>query len=251
MLESTFMHVPGVGHETERSLWRQGCETWSTYLAEPGRFCVGKASPEVVSSTLLDSQSALAEGRHQFFAHALGSSEAWRAWPVFRSRCAYLDIETDGGRSGSSITTIGIYDGKEYRCLVKGEDLEHFPELISRYSMVVTFFGLGFDIPMLRRKFTDVHFDHVHLDLCFALRQVGVRGGLKRIEQQIGISRTEATNGLNGLDAIRLWREYKRGNAASLQTLIEYNREDVVNLEALAGIAYERLQLRARGLVSV
>jgi uncharacterized protein YprB with RNaseH-like and TPR domain len=41
---------------------------------------------------------------------------------------------------------------------------------------------------------------------------------------------------------VRLWREYQEGRDKSLETLIEYNREDVVNLERLAEIAYERLR---------
>ena len=38
--------------------------------------------------------------------------------------------------------------------------------------------------------------------------------------------------------AVLLWREYKRGNQAALNTLIRYNLEDVVNLQYLADIVY-------------
>lgn len=194
---------------------------------------------------------ALAERNHQFFETGLGNREAWRAWPEFSDRVCYLDIETDGGQSGDSITTVGMYDGKEFICLVKGQDLGSFPDVISRYGMIVTFFGQGFDIPMLKKAFPQVPFDQIHLDLCFALKRVGVRGGLKKIEKQFGINRGEDTDGLSGLDAIRLWREYMRGRDASLQTLIDYNREDVVNLETLAAITYGRLRadlLKTAGL---
>jgi len=44
------------------------------------------------------------------------------------------------------------------------------------------------------------------------------------------------------MDAIRLWREYLRGNQTSLDQLIAYNREDVVNLEFLAQVAYDGLE---------
>ena len=38
--------------------------------------------------------------------------------------------------------------------------------------------------------------------------------------------------------AVLLWREYKRGSQAALNTLIRYNLEDVVNLQYLADIVY-------------
>jgi uncharacterized protein YprB with RNaseH-like and TPR domain len=243
LLERTFVHVPGVGAETERSLWRQGCSTWQDLLDGCDRFSCGGASRDLVRATIERSVDCLARGEHQFFRNGLGGKEAWRAFPEFRKSCVYLDIETDGGQSGDSITTIGMYDGETFTCLVKGRDLENFRDIISRYSMIVTFFGASFDVPMLQRRFRDVQFDHIHLDLCPTLRRLGYRGGLKKIEKQLGIARGDDTDGLNGLDAIRLWRRYKHlGDDGALDTLIAYNREDVVNMERLAEIAYDGLK---------
>lgn len=241
MLTRTFCHVQGIGRETEKSLWAQGCADWPTYLTEPDRFSVGGAAREIVRGTLERSAEALESKEHQYFRKALGQAEAWRAWPEFRSHCVYLDIETDGGNSGNAVTTVGLYDGSNFQCLVKGQDLESFRDVISHYGMIVTFYGSGFDLPMLQKRFRGLEFDQIHLDLCFALKRLGYRGGLKKIEKQIGISRGEDTDGLSGLDAIRLWREYERGRDESLETLIAYNREDVVNLERLAEIAYQEL----------
>ncbi|MGV3619026.1 MAG: ribonuclease H-like domain-containing protein [Fimbriimonas sp.] len=243
MLERTFIHIPGVGEETERSLWRQGCLTWHDLLAEPDRFSCGTAGRTDVCAVVEKSVQSLAAGEHQFFRRALGTKEAWRAFPEFRHSCVYLDIETDGGQSGESITTIGMYDGENFTCLVKGRDLENFRDLITNYSMIVTFFGTSFDLPMLQRRFRDVQFDQIHLDLCPTLRRLGYRGGLKKIEKQLGIARDDDTDGLNGLDAIRLWRRYRQlRDENALETLIAYNREDVVNMVHLAEVAYGGLQ---------
>jgi uncharacterized protein len=236
LLTQSFCHVPGLGAHTERGLWKSGCLNWQAFLSEPERFAVGSAGTDFVRNHIDCSVKALESRHHQFFADGLGNREAWRAWPEFSDSICYLDIETDGGQSGDSITTVGIYDG---------ENLGSFPDVISRYGMIVTFFGQGFDIPMLKKAFPQVPFDHIHLDLCFALKRVGVRGGLKKIEKQFGISRGDDTDGLSGLDAIRLWREYQRGREQSLETLIEYNKEDVVNLQTLAAITYGKLRAEA------
>ena len=242
MLECTFCHIPGVGGHTERALWQQGCRTWYDYLDSPGSYSTGGTSSAYFTKAVQKSADSLESGDFEFFSRALGTKESWRAWPSFRNRCVYLDIETDGGMGGDAITMVGLYDGADFQCLVSGEDLDSFPDVISRYSMIVTFFGAGFDIPMLRKAFPDVPFDQIHLDLCYTLKRVGYRGGLKKIERQLGIARPGETDGLTGRDAIRLWNEYQSGRDSSLKLLVDYNREDVVNLELLAQIAYDKLQ---------
>lgn len=243
MLQNTFLHIPGVGKTTERRLWEEGCATWDDYLGDCRRWSCGTASTNAVKRHLEKSKQALENKEHQFFRAGLGSQMAWRAFPEFRDSCVYLDIETDGGMSPSSVTTIGMYDGREYTCLVKGDGLESFRDRISHYGMVVTFFGRAFDLPVLERRFPGLKFDQIHLDLCPALRQVGYRGGLKKIEKQLGIQRSKETDGMTGYDAVLLWRRYSHlGDRRALDRLIAYNREDVVNLEKLAEHAYRRLK---------
>jgi uncharacterized protein YprB with RNaseH-like and TPR domain len=70
------------------------------------------------------------------------------------------------------------------------------------------------------------------------MRQIGYRGGLKAIERAMGIERSGETKGLTGRDAVRLWAQYMRGSDSALDTLLAYNREDVVNLEKLMEHAY-------------
>ncbi|CAN5656777.1 ribonuclease H-like domain-containing protein [soil metagenome] len=243
MLENTFVHVPGIGPATEVALWSQGCLKWDDFLT--GDYDCRTADRDLMHRQLEGSRQALSEGDHGFFRRSLGGSEAWRSFPEFRDRVLYLDIETDGGQSGQSITTIGMYDGEKFTCLIKGQDLDDFPDYLTDKSLLVTFYGGGFDLPMLGRRFPGLQFDQIHLDLCPTLRQLGLRGGLKKIEKQLGLNRGEDTDGLGGLDAIRLWRRYSvLRDEKALETLIAYNREDVVNLETLAEIAYNRLRTR-------
>src|SRR2546428_626169 len=102
--------------------------------------------------------------------------------------------------------------------------------------------GSRFDVPFLRKAFPRMHLDQIHLDLVHPLRRLGFVGGLKAIESQVGILRSEETTGLGGFDAVRLWRAHDEGDDDALDLLLRYNMEDVVNLEPLTELAYEGLR---------
>jgi hypothetical protein len=244
VLVSTYLHIPGVGPKIERALWEQGARTWEDFLKDPAQFRIAPANRDVVAQALQDSRERLQAGDLRYFAERLPRWEAWRIFPEFHDKILYLDIETDGGWSGNSITVIGCYDGSEYRAFVKGKDLDDFEEYSRKFPALVTFFGTGFDIPMLRRRYPAFGDGCLHIDLCLLFRRLGFRGGLKSLERQLNLSRSEDVAGLNGQDAIYLWRQYLRGVEGSLERLIRYNREDVVNLERLMRIAYGVLRER-------
>jgi len=57
-------------------------------------------------------------------------------------------------------------------------------------------------------------------------------GGFKVVEQRLGIHRR--LRGIDGFEAVQLWWRYlKGGNQNALALLLEYNKEDVVNLKTL------------------
>ena len=238
MLENTFFHIPNFGVGGERHLWNQGCPDWNTFLDNPTQYDLAKITHETAVQEIERSKAALQNGNFEYFERVLGPLNAWRAWPHFREKCVYLDIETDGGFHGAAITMVGVYDGEEFECFIRDEKLNDFPSYIQDFSMIVTFFGTGFDLPMVRKRFPMLSMPQIHLDLCPTLKTLGYKGGLKKIEAQLGIARAEGLEDLRGNDAITLWRGYQRGNQASLKKLVAYNREDVVNLERLTEIAY-------------
>ena len=244
MLTATFAHAQGIGPLTERRLWEAGLLSWEQALAAPPEALpLTTAQQAVLRPTLEASQAALAAGDYRFFARMLPAREHWRAAPHFTERMGFLDIETNGGLGADDITVIGVYDGDESRIYVKGRDLEAFAEDASRFAVWVTFFGGGFDLPMLRRRFPHLPFDQLHIDLCPALRRLGYKGGLKRIEDTLGIQRPPEVEGLGGWDAVRLWRQYRRHrDEEALRLLLAYNREDIENLALLLAFAYGRLK---------
>jgi uncharacterized protein YprB with RNaseH-like and TPR domain len=143
--------------------------------------------------------------------------------------------------SWSDITVVGLYDGVNVRTYVHGCNLDQLGDDLARHAMLVTFNGASFDLPYLRRRFPCVTWDHLHLDLRHALRRLGLRGGLKRIEGECGLRRSPDIAHLDGFDAVRLWAEFRRGSDEALDLLIRYNTADITNLESLAELAFERL----------
>jgi uncharacterized protein YprB with RNaseH-like and TPR domain len=140
------------------------------------------------------------------------------------------------------VTVVGLYDGRRKRSFVKGVNLEDLPDALEGVRLLVTFNGSRFDVPFLRRAFPRMRLDQLHVDLMNPLHRLGFWGGLKKIERRLGIERSDETAGMSGFDAVRLWAEYEAGDDDALDTLIAYNREDVVNLEPLANFAYASLK---------
>jgi uncharacterized protein len=244
MLERTFCHVQGVGYPTERRLWEQGAETWDAFLADPTRYRVPRTRLAALLQTLTQSRGALARGDYRFFQERLPAREQWRALRAFPGRVGYLDIETDGGTDWDSVTVIGLSDGRTLRQFIRGENLLEFEDALEGVAVLVTYFGGGFDLPVLRRAFPRLRFDQIHVDLCPTLRRLGLGGGLKRVERELGIRRSHETDGLSGWDAVRLWRQWRYGSDEALRTLLAYNGEDVVNLVPLARFAFRELEGR-------
>ncbi len=244
MLTSTFIHVRGIGYTTERRIWDVGALTWQRFLRLRPKLDLPEGRKAILVPHIEESVARLEQKDHAFFARALPSREQWRALSEFGDDVAYLDVETTGCGWGDQITVIGLYDGWETTAFVRGANLDEFPGAIAPFKTLVTFFGSAFDLPFIRRTFPDLNLDQLHVDLCFALRRLGLSGGLKCIEGKLGIRRRPEVEGLDGLDAVRLWNEYRRGSDEALQLLLTYNKEDITNMESLLAYAYAGLAER-------
>jgi uncharacterized protein len=229
MLRHTYLHVPGVGEKRERDLWQRGFTDWEAFRQ---RHPAG-AWRELILSRLDEERAA----------RELPSREAWRLANQFPGRTLYLDIETTGlSFEGDSVTCVGVSDGTTTRAFVRGVDLEGFPEALEGVELLVTYNGSSFDLPVLKNAFPDVDFGRFHhIDLRFPLHRLGVKGGLKGAERQLGISRPDALDGVDGFMAVLLWRAHRAGTATALDTLLRYCLEDVVNLKPLLALTYNRL----------
>ncbi len=152
---------------------------------------------------------------------------------------AYLDIETTGlSPYTSDITVIGIClqaGDKPARIIqLVGEDIspEAVMSALEGVGTVYTYNGSRFDLKYIHSKLgVDVAGLCGHEDLMYRCWKRNLYGGLKSVEKQLGIQRK--LEGLGGEDAVRLWYDHLAGDRDALKILLEYNREDIVNLTIL------------------
>jgi uncharacterized protein len=122
--------------------------------------------------------------------------------------------------------------------------LDDFEQAIASYSLVITFNGSCFDLPYIRRWFRHISLPAAHIDLRFLLKKLGLRGGLKSIEKQVGLSRDPSVDGMDGFDAVLLWKAYQWGDQAALERLILYNTMDIVQLLPLMELGVREMKKR-------
>jgi uncharacterized protein len=240
LLENTFIHIQGIGQKTEKRLWQQGIRNWRQFLDYDG-IVFSRMRDQFVRDELAASEAHIKD--ICFFADRLSSHEMWRVFDTFRETSVYLDIETSGGYQGvDEITVIGIYDGHAVNTFVSGINLDAFEIAIAKYDLVITFNGSLFDLPFIRRSFPGISLPAGHIDLRFLLKSLGFAGGLKKIEKDFGIMRDPKIDGMNGYDAVYLWRDYQWGDKTAIETLIQYNRADIVNLKPLMEIGFDKMK---------
>jgi uncharacterized protein len=228
MLQNTFCHIAGISVQAEQRLWAKGLMAWEHITATD------------IVDAIAQSQQRLALKDVAYFAQRLPGNQLWRLFPEFRQGIVYLDIETTGLQAAQDhITSIALYDGQQIKTYVHGINLPQFVADIQNYAILVTYNGACFDIPFIQRYFGIV-LSQVHIDLRYVLHSLGIKGGLKGCEIQLGLDRGDLT-GVNGYLAILLWREYqRRQDHAALETLLAYNVQDVLSLEILLIHAYNR-----------
>ena len=238
MLKQTFRHIQGIGEKTERRLWRAGVTCWEYLLDHP---TLGSLPPWLQDESCFElerSLIALEKRDAQYFLTKLPHQLHWRLYPEFSERVAYLDIETTGlGAQEAMVTVIGLYDGERPQVYVHGRNLEQFVTDIDAFTLLVTYNGKQFDLPFLRAKL-GIPLNQAHIDLRYPLAALGYKGGLKKIEQLMGLERPGLVSRLDGWCAVVLWRYHERGESGALETLLHYNLEDVVHLPALLAEVY-------------
>jgi len=155
---------------------------------------------------------------------------------------AYLDIETTGlYLFYADITVIGLYlvGGSSSRLVqLVGDEVakDRLLEALEGVDTIFTYNGSRFDLPFIRNYLgVNLAERFYHHDLMYDCWRNNLYGGLKAVEQQLGIARR--LKGVNGAEAVRLWWRYQNDHDYhALTMLLEYNKEDVLNLKTLRQI---------------
>ena len=240
MLKHTFVHVPRVSRSTELKIWQNNILSWEEFLVKDSP--LPDLRTRLIRDHISESLDSLKKKDYSPFTN-LPSREHWRLYPELKDKACFLDIETTGlSKHYNSITTIGMFDGSSSKVFVQGEDLGEFPDYIKKFPLIVTFNGRCFDVPFINTKFPDLNLDPFHVDLRFAMRELGYSGGLKSIEKQVGVSRDDELAEVDGYEAVRLWKKYQRGDSSALELLIKYNTADVENLQFLMDLTFDKLK---------
>jgi len=241
VIRRTFQLVRGVGPWREKDLWARGYLSWDDFPAEGGPIAVSAKLDPKLREAIDKAQAAYETADLRRLAALFPAREHWRFYAHFRDRAVYFDIEAEGGDPFRP-TVVSLFDDSGLRAFVRGRNLEECPRALGERELWVTFNGSSFDVPVLRREFPQLPQPAVHLDLRHLTRRVELSGGLKRIEDAVGIARPAHLKGVDGYDAVLLWRAYKHaGRLDALRMLVEYNLYDAFQLRPLAETCYNRM----------
>ena len=152
---------------------------------------------------------------------------------------AYLDIETTGlSPRNCEITVVGIYltnATKDKFVQLVGDAITDASVLqaLDGVDVIYTYNGSRFDLPFINaRHKVNLASQFEHCDLMYHCWRHRLYGGLKDVERQLGIYRR--LKDVNGYEAVRLWWKYVNDyDMDALAALLEYNKEDVINLKVL------------------
>ena len=159
---------------------------------------------------------------------------------------AYLDIETTGlSPADCMVTVVGIYvcngeDSKVIQLVGKDINADAIMESLAGVKIIHTYNGSRFDLPFIHGCHgIDLSRIFPHRDLMYDCWSKNLYGGLKAVERQLGIERR--LKDVNGYEAVKLWWKYVDSfDLDALNKLLEYNREDIINLKTLKALLLDR-----------
>ena len=243
LLRCSFQHLPGISASREAKFWAEGILDWSDInQASPFQPDLYEERTNSLQLALDASEEALANRDITYFASRLPKREHYRIASTFPEKCVFLDIETTGlSTHYDKITVVGWSVEDEYTALVEPRSIEELEFDIREHAIIVSFNGTLFDLPFLTKCFNTNWSRVSHIDLRYLARRVGLKGGQKKIEADIGLDRDSDLEEIDGAEAVALWFDYKEGELNALRQLVRYNHADVEGMKYLFEEAVQRL----------
>ena len=187
-----------------------------------------------MQSAVEASEEALANRDIEFFARRLPKPEFYRIAASFPECCAFLDIESTGlSPYYDQFTLVGWSVGSTYTVFVDPTQIGQLEHDLHKHPILVTFNGSLFDLPFLIKRCMTDWSGLCHVDLRYLAKRVGLTGGQKKIELDIGLTREGSLSGITGAEAVSLWFDYKEGDLNALRVLVRYNHADIEGIKFL------------------
>jgi len=238
-----FRLLPHVGPQREKALRLEGCESWNDIVNAPHPLAgLDPSAWDEVRAAAEKSLRAMRAGDVAFFTSRLPAAEQWRVLAQWFDRASYFDIETSGLAVDSIVTLVCCFHDDQPLHFLAGENLDDFLELLESVKLLVSFNGTSFDVPRVLDRFHIPELPCPHVDLRWLCHHAGWRGGLKKIEREVGLRRPPDLDGLGGAEAVWLWEAWsEKGDARARRTLERYCSADTAMLKLVAGKLCERL----------
>ncbi|MBN2459368.1 ribonuclease H-like domain-containing protein [Candidatus Woesearchaeota archaeon] len=152
-----------------------------------------------------------------------------------------LCIDVEATYWNGPISVIGAYrpkDGEiDYTAYVRGESLtrENLMQAFSKCKLLITFNGMKYDVPEIEKQFPRVLPKNIPvIDLYLIAKQLNLDTGLMVLENTFKILRKKEVEGKKHIST-KMWKKYEqKKDKRALNTLIEHNRQDTINLYPLA-----------------
>jgi uncharacterized protein YprB with RNaseH-like and TPR domain len=156
-----------------------------------------------------------------------------------KDKAVCIDIERSS--FNGPISLIGWYEPKDgvadCNFLLRGQNLspQAVRAIFRHYKMLITYNGISYDVPAIRGEFPSALPEDIKvLDLYLLAKKLNLNAGLKVLETTLNVERSHTGTLKRGWPT-RLWQRYEQhGDSSALMKLLEYNRQDVVNLYPLA-----------------
>ena len=241
MINTSFLQFTGIGQQNIKKLHSLGITDWNAVLDQQANLPL---SPKVKEQILKEIPLYIDNYEKKdlkFFAERLHAKEKWKLLAEYFDQASYFDIETNGEPYGDNITLIVCYHKNRLYKFINGDNLDAFLDLLDDVTLLVSFNGNSFDVPIVENYFHIPKIPCAHINLRWLAYHIGFKGGLKSIEKEIGIQRPRELVGINGMDAILLWMAWKKDQSKeALDLLIHYCCADVLSLQLLAGKILEK-----------
>jgi uncharacterized protein len=232
VIEQTFLHAPGVGPMTEAKIKEQGYHSWQSVLQAPEALDLGPRTRASLLQALTHSQQALAQNDIAYFVEHFAVKEQWRILAAYFDRISYFDIETSGLSFDAYVTCVACYHQGKLHRFVHGENLDDFLDLLEEVDLLVSFNGSSFDVPQLLHTWHIPEFPCAHVDLRWQCYHDQLTGGLKQVENELGIMRPQNLQGVDGAEAVWLWLRWQEyADQAAREKLLRYCAADVLTLQ--------------------